>query len=249
MQIPSALKLPSRIGSRSIKRVRSPAQPRAVQLFGVVPAELAGRRFIVDGKAAAAVAYGNLALVIRDVDPSEWNPEDHNWIARQAAVHQRVLERAMHAGPVVPAGFCTVFRGREELDALVRNNGERWRKALARLAGKQEWCLHVYWGPHVASHFAPYVMRVAPASGNRLELQGRNAAHLNALWKACAALASASRRIEPLPNPHYLFGATFLMRRARLREFRGVLLRFAGTARELGLTYYLDGPHPPFTFA
>ena len=226
----------------------SAAGRKAVQLFGVVSAELAGRRFIVDGKAAAAVAYGNLALVIRDVDPSEWDPEDHNWIARQAAVHQRVLERAMHAGPVVPAGLCTVFRGREELDALVRNNAERWRKALARLAGKQEWCLHVYWGPHVASHFAPYVMRVSPAA-RQAHLEGRNAGHVAALWKACAALASASRRIEPLPNPHYLFGATFLMRRARLREFRGALLRFAGTARELGLTYYLDGPHPPFTFA
>lgn len=249
MRIRSALKFPNRIGSRSIKRARRAERQLAVQLFGVVPGELAGRRFIVDGRAAAAVAYGNLALVIRDVDPSEWNPEDHNWIAREAAVHQRVLERAMHAGPVVPAGLCTVFRGRDELDALVRNNAERWRKALSRLAGKQEWCLHVYSGPHVASHFAPYVMRVAPAAAQESAMEGHSAAHLNALWKACGALASASRRIEPLPNPHYLFGATFLMRRARLRDFRATLLRFAGSARELGLTYYLDGPHPPFTFA
>jgi len=221
---------------------------KAVQLFGVVSADLAGRRFIVDGKAAAAVAYGNLALVIRDIDPAEWNPEDHNWIARQAAVHQRVLERAMHAGPVVPAALCTVFRGREELDALVRSNADRWRKALARLAGKQEWCLHVYCGPHVASHHEPYVMRVAPAAAQTAAWEGRSGEHLGALWKACSSLASASRRVEPLPNPHYLFGATFLLRRLRIREFRAALLRFAGTARELGLTYYLDGPHPPFTF-
>ncbi|MDP9017031.1 MAG: hypothetical protein M3N19_01755, partial [Candidatus Eremiobacteraeota bacterium] len=64
-----------------------------------------------------------------------------------------------------------------------------------------------------------------------------------------SALASGSRRIEPLPNAHYLFGGTFLLRRSRLRQFRAALMRYAVAARELGLTYYLDGPHPPFTFA
>lgn len=228
---------------------------KAVQLFGIASAQLAGRRFLADGKSVAAVAYGNLALVIRDVDAAEWNPQSLNskladpaWMAHQASVHQRVLERAMHAGPVVPARLCTVFADRDELDELVRSNSERWRKALLRLAGKQEWCLHVYDGPHVASHYEPYLMRVAAAATQQPVFEGTAGEHLATLWKACGALASASRRIEPLANPRYLFGGTFLLRRARLREFRAALLRFAVVARELGLTYYLDGPHPPFTF-
>lgn len=218
-------------------------------------ADLAGRRFIADGKTAAAVAYGNLALVIRDLDPVEWDPEsldvrlaDRVWMNHQATVHQRVLERAMHAGPVVPARMCTVFEHREELDELVRSNADRWRKALLRLAGKQEWCLHVYGGPHIASHHEPYLMRVAAAALQQAPFEGPAAEHLAGLWKSCGALASASRRIEPLTNPHYLFGGTFLLRRSRLRQFRAALLRFAVVAREVGLTYYLDGPHPPFTF-
>ncbi|MFN2529204.1 MAG: GvpL/GvpF family gas vesicle protein [Candidatus Baltobacteraceae bacterium] len=224
-------------------------QRKAVQLFGVVSAELAGRRFIADGKACSAVAYGNLALVIRDIDPAEWNPTDSAWMSHQASVHQRVLERAMHAGTVVPARLCTVFDHRDELDELVRSNGDRWRKALARLAGKQEWCLHVYGGPHVASHHEPYLMRVsASATQAQPSFEGPAAEHLTALWKACSALASGSRRIEPLTNPHYILGGTFLLRRPRLRQFRAALMRYAVAARELGLTYYLDGPHPPFTF-
>ncbi len=221
---------------------------RPVQLFGVVSAELAGRRFAFDGKSAAAVAYGNLALVIRDVDPAQWHPSDRIWMAHQATMHQRVLERAMHAGAVVPARLCTVFEHREELDELVRSNADRWRKALTRLEGKQEWCLHVYAGPHVASHHEPYVMRVAASTAQPPLYDGPGAEHVSALWKGLSALASGARRIEPLSNPRYLFGGTFLLRRERLRQFRSALLRFAVVARELGLTYYLDGPHPPFSF-
>ena len=225
-------------------------QHKPVQLFGVVSADLAGRRFFADGKSCSAVAYGNLALVIRDIDPEEWNPADSAWMSHQASVHQRVLERAMHAGTVLPARLCTVFEHRDELEELVRSNAEHWRKALARLAGKQEWCLHVYGGPHIASHHEPYLMRVAPSATQALpSLEGPAAAHLTALWKACGALASGSRRIEPLANARYVFGGTFLLRRAVLRQFRGALMRYAVAARELGLTYYLDGPHPPFTFA
>lgn len=167
----------------------------------------------------------------------------------QATVHQRVLERAMHAGPVVPARLCTVFEDRDDLAAVVANNADRWRKALLRLAGKQEWCLHVYGGPHVASHHEPYLMRVsATVSQTQPALEGSAGEHLSELWKACDALASGTRCIEPLQNPHYVLGATFLLRRSRLRAFRTTLMRFAVAARELGLTYYLDGPHPPFTF-
>lgn len=226
----------------------------SLQLFGVAPAQLAGRRFIVEGKKAAAVAIGNLALVIRELD-SEWSPgaleenlANRVWLSRQAALQQSVLERAMIRGPVVPAGLCTVLQGQAELEALARMNADRWSKSLVRLAGKQEWCLHIYAGPHLASHAEPYLLRVAPTSSQRARLAGPYGDHLSTLWKTCGALSAGSRRIEPLANAHYAFGATFLLRRSRLREFRAALMRFAAAARENGLTYYLDGPHPPFTF-
>nr|MDQ6931519.1 GvpL/GvpF family gas vesicle protein [Candidatus Eremiobacteraeota bacterium] len=157
--------------------------------------------------------------------------------------------RAMHAGAVVPAQLCTVFEDRDQLDELARSNEQYWRKSLLRLAGKQEWCLHVYGGPHVASHHEPYLMRVsASVAQGEPPVDGPAGEHILSLWKACGALASGTRRIEPLSNPHYIFGGTFLLRRAHLRQFRAALMRYAVGAREFGLTYYLDGPHPPFTF-
>ncbi|MBV8245914.1 MAG: GvpL/GvpF family gas vesicle protein [Candidatus Eremiobacteraeota bacterium] len=219
----------------------------------MVRAELAGRRFIVEGRAAATIAYGNLALVVRDLDRSDWSDaviaeklNDPEWATRQAAMQQRVLERAMSAGPVVPARPLTILR-REELETFVRDNGDRLRRTLARIAGKQEWCLHVYLGPHVTSHEEPYVMRVAPAV-LPAPIEGPFSDHVTALWKRCSAVSFGARRIEPAQNPRYLFGATFLLARNHLREFRAALLDLASEAREMGLTYYLDGPHPPFTF-
>lgn len=219
-----------------------------MQLFGVVPRELAGRRFIGEGKTAAAVAYGNLALVIRDLNPKEWRPDDRSWLIAQASVHQAVLERAMHAGPVVPARLCTAFANRGQLDDLVKYNGERWGKSLQRLAGKQEWSIHIYAGPHVALHHEPYVLRVATASAENAAIEGPYAAHLCALWEACGHLAADSRPIEPQANARYVFGAVLLMRETRVADLRRTLMSYAKVARALGITYYLEGPHPPFNF-
>ncbi|MBC5829806.1 MAG: GvpL/GvpF family gas vesicle protein [Candidatus Eremiobacteraeota bacterium] len=214
----------------------------------MVSRELAGRRFIGGGKTAAAVAYGNLALVLRDLNPKEWRPDDRSWLVAQANVHQAVLERAMHAGPVVPARLCTAFANRGQLDELVKYNEERWGKSLQRLAGKQEWSLHIYAGPHVALHHEPYLLRVATASAESSAIEGAYAPHLRVLWKACAHLAFDSRPIEPQANARYVFGAVLLMLETRVEALRAKLMTHAQDARALGITYYLEGPHPPFNF-
>ncbi|MDQ6826496.1 MAG: GvpL/GvpF family gas vesicle protein, partial [Candidatus Eremiobacteraeota bacterium] len=210
-----------------------------------MPLELAGRRFSGAGKVAAAVAYGNLALVIRDMDPAQWRPEDRSWLIAQANVHQAVLERAMHAGPVLPVRLCTAFANRAQLDDLMRENQERWATSLQRLAGKQEWSLHIYAGPHVALHKEPYVMRVAPASAAGAAIDGPYAEHLAEVWKTCSDLASTSRRVEAEPNSRYIFGAVLLIRESRIENLRAVLMSYAKFARALGITYYLEGPNPP----
>lgn len=154
----------------------------------------------------------------------------------------------MHAGTVVPARLCTAFANRGQLDELVKYNEERWGKSLQRLAGKQEWSLHIYAGPHIALHHEPYVLRVATASAESAEIVGPYATHLTALWKACGHLASDSRPIESHANGRYVFGAVLLMRETRVKDLRTTLMARAEAARALGITYYLEGPHPPFNF-
>ncbi len=166
----------------------------------------------------------------------------------QANVHQAVLERAMHAGPVVPARLCTAFANRDQLDDLMKKNQEHWAKALHRLTGKHEWSVHIYAGPHVALHNEPYVMRVAPAPSTNVGIDGPYAEHLTNVWKACSRLASASCRIERHENTRYVFGALLLMREDRIDDLRAALISYAEVARALGITYYLEGPHPPFNF-
>lgn len=244
----------------SVERRIYPAG-RALYFFGVAGGELAGRRFQVAGERANAIGFGRLSLVVRYVDQSEWLGEaferhraDEKWLHAQAALHELVLERAMMRGPIVPARVLTVFPRLDDLEDAARASYDRWRRSLARVAGKEEWTLQVYHGPHVLPRRSPYVLRIAPVRSRagtlRLPHVGESVAeHLGALWRTCSAVASGARQIELSGDARHLFGGTFLIASNRVDAFKETLEHFSGAARGFGLAYYLEGPRPPYTFA
>ncbi len=244
----------------SVERRIFPAG-RSLHFFGIAGAQIAGRKFQVAGERASAIGFGRLSLIVRYVPHEDWSGEalerrreDAKWFAGQAALHERVLERAMMRGPVVPADVLTIFPRLDDLEDSARANYDRWRRLLARVTGKEEWTLQVYHGPHLlARERAPYTLRTVPMSTRpgKLRIPAIDepiTAHLNALWKACGAATAASRQIEPRGGSKQVFGVAFLVASNRVDAFRETLMQFDGPARNLGLAYYLEGPHPPYTF-
>jgi len=250
---------------------RSSAQPsverrifpagRSLHFFGIAGGDIAGRKFQVAGERANAIGFGRLSLIVRYVPHEEWSGEvlerrrvDERWFLGQAALHERVLERAMMRGPVAPAEMLTVFPRLDDLEDTARANYDRWRRLLTRLAGKEEWTLQVFHGPHLLKRERiPYMLRTVPATSRpgrvRIpQIDEPIAAHLGGLWKACAGVAAASRQIEARGGPKQVFGAAFLLAASRIEAFKETLEEHNGDARRLGLAYYLEGPRPPYTF-
>lgn len=244
----------------SVERRVFPAG-RALHFFGVAGGDLAGRKFQVAGERATAIGFGRLSLIVRYVQQEDWSSQaleqhraDERWFLGQAVLHELVLERAMMRGPVIPAEVLSVYPRLDDLEHVARANYDRWRRLLSRFAGKEEWMLHVYHGPHLLDlRRKPYVLRAVPATTRAgklriLEVAEPIANHLNALWKACGALATAARQVEPDGGPKHVLGAAFLFPSNRIGAFRAALEAQDGAARQLGLSYYVEGPRPPYTF-
>jgi hypothetical protein len=236
---------------------------RVLHLIGIADEALAGRRMRVEGERITIARHEKIALLLRTVDAEAWAPQaldlkknDANWLAHEARLHEAIISRAMTQGTVVPIRPFTVFPDAAALEAAARSQYTRWRRTLTRIAGKAEWALHVYRGPHAIPPVRPYLLRTAlarpqeaaPADDAAPKVARPLGDHVVQVWKACSALATAARRIDAHADPQQLFCATFLLPHSRNDALREALERLHPHAKALGLTYYLEGPRPAFNF-
>jgi hypothetical protein len=253
--------------SQATSRVEPRAHPvgRAIAVYGIVPRDMVGRRFTVDGRRAFIVRSGRLGLVAGYVDPVEFAPPeverrraDRKWLCAQARHHERVLERLNARGSILPLPFLTTYENVSALEAAVHANGARWIRALARIGPKREYGLHVFSGPHALPDGDPYVVRVSMQAARDRPTQRRGAlngavdspldAHLSELWRACAAAAVATRRYGARGLRGFAFGAALLVDERGDEALRVALRALEPASHALGVSAYLEGPRLPFTF-
>lgn len=222
---------------------------------------MAGRRLVVDGRRAVVLRLGRLGLITSAVDAREFSPEglaqrraDRKWLRAQARHHEHVLERLRAAGDVCPAPFLTVFESVDAFDAASQEHYRRWSRALSRVSGKNEYGVHAFAGPHALPDAEPYVLRVAQrATQGRVSARIRAGAtpleaHLRDLWEALRSSATTTRRFDLRGLRGFLLGATLLADERGETLLRASLSALAPAGHELGVSVYLEGPRPPFSF-
>jgi len=215
----------------------------------------------VDGRRAVVLRLGRLGLVTSAVDPREFSIEaleerrpDRKWLREQARHQERVLDRLRAAGQVCPAPFLTVYDGLDAFDSATRANYRRWSRTLSRLSGKFEYGVHAFVGPHALPHAEPYVLRVAQrALWTRVPSRIRAAAtpldaHARDLWEALRRSSSATRRFDLPGFRGFVLGATLLVEENGEAAVRESLAELAPAGHELGVSVYVEGPRPPFSF-
>ncbi len=239
--------------------VRLAPAGRAVLVLGIAAPELAGRRFTIDGRRISATRVGRVALLVTYVERDAYTAEaleelrgDDERLASEARSYQRAIERAAVHAPVAPAGLLTVVTEAAELDALPPDRVLRWSRQLTRLGERRECALLCYAGPHALPAFEPYAVAVAMRA---LRMQKPDfgtepaiAAHLEATWKAVAEFGVSTRKLRAVTKRER-FGATLLIDPTEIDRLRTTLAAHAADAAALGLTWYLEGPRLPFSFA
>jgi hypothetical protein len=132
-------------------------QGHAIWLYGVVrsadadvlPPDLAG---VEPGARVEILREGDLAALVSSVPHDEYADEllrehlnDIEWVERTARAHEHVLETALLSGmAVVPFRLCTLYRARQRVCDLLRDEGHALRRSLAAVEGRAEWGLKLF---------------------------------------------------------------------------------------------------------
>lgn len=244
----------------ALRRCESRVYPadRALLLFGVADAGLAGRRLYVDGRRVHGLRFGRLTLIVAYVDPLEYTPDEivrrrlqQSWLWSEARLHEHAVERAATHGTVAPTRLLTVFPNSAALEHSVPQHVARWSRALGRIGNRRECVLHVFVGPHAPPGREPYLVRVTERVTRRRRAPSKSGtpvcAHVSALREACAQAALATRVIA-CEQRGELLTAAFLTAQAGPETMRRALEHQAEAGAALGVTAYLEGPRAAFTF-
>ncbi len=93
-----------------------------------------------------SIAHEDLLAVVSEVSLQEFGAEglharleDDCWLEQEVRAHERVIEKVMEDRTVLPMKFCTIFRTEGRVRDLLGTRREKFRNALARLRGLEEW--------------------------------------------------------------------------------------------------------------
>jgi hypothetical protein len=250
-------------------------------VYGIVDAAAAApTRSGLEG-AVALVPEGPVAALVSRVPLSEYAEEpvrarleDPAWLEEKARAHEAVLEDALHAGPVVPFRFLTLYRDEEELRAFLTRRGADLHGVLERIRGKVELGVKAFVDPE---RLAPALAReseavreldaaieaAAPGKAYLLRRQRDQLVHEQrarllrdfAQTSHARLSAAADAAVSNPPQPRELSGRSeeMVLNGAYLVPVDDARLSAAVAALEgefgsFGVEFELTGPWPPYNF-
>lgn len=225
-----------------------------------------------------ARVHEGLAAICCEVPLHEWTGEageahlkDVGWLGPRALFHEEVLERMMHASPVLPLRFGCLFSSAERLDELLRHERARITAFLERAEHEEEWSLQGLLEPKVCEEamFAadPRVAKLPASAGARYLMEQKlrkDAARAARAWveeaqaqlaKALEGLVLARRTLRPPPRGEGeparegAFQWAILLPRGARAELARRLESLAETLSARGLYLSARGPWPAYDFA
>lgn len=256
-----------------------------VYLYAVVPAdapEIPGGVAGIDGAPVRLLRAGGLAAVVSELPASEYGEAaldartaELAWVGERGAAHEAVLLWLADRGPVLPLTLFSLHAGPERVRALLEGEGERFRRGLARVAGRREWGVRLWRvDARVAEHLDELSPRlrelaaeIAAAAPGRQFLLRKKAAGLraeelravgaDAARQAYAALAPLAAEARALPltgrggdeGRALVLDAALLVDETAFPAFQRGVTEAAHRWGAAGFELEFTGPWPPYHFA
>ncbi|MFE9726685.1 GvpL/GvpF family gas vesicle protein [Streptomyces sp. NPDC005794] len=266
---------------RGIERT---AEECALYVFAVCqapdPAAFVGLRGVVECEPLRRLRFGELTAIVQTVRAADftdevWNARmsDRDELERYARAHHDVVSAAAASRPTVPLPMATLYHDEERARTALLDETGRFRAALERIAGHDEWGVKVYAAEAPAPDPTPAALRPAetpaarsrPAPGAGLAYLERKRGvqarrerrHEDALRVAEAvdasfrAVAAAGRRLrlhasEPSEKGRVqVLNATYLVGEHRKAEL-GELIRTLRDSTRAQID--VSGPWVPYSF-
>jgi Gas vesicle synthesis protein GvpL/GvpF len=183
----------------------------------------------------------------------ERNMENLEWLALHGVRHQQVVGEVAAQTAIVPARFGTMFSGEPALVKDVLGRKAALNRVFARVAGGDEWGVKVFAERPAAAAAVTkarsgkeYLQQKAARLQKRPE---RNDPELRELADALEKIATDSAPSGKVSGaqPSLLWQATFLVPRARRKQWDEVLKEFV-QSWEGQRRIEVNGPWPPYSF-
>jgi hypothetical protein len=204
-----------------------------------------------------------------DEDRLRENLNDVEWLEHAARRHELVLEAARESTTIVPLRLCTIYRGEEQVQAMLAREGEVILDALDRLEGKTEWGVKLIAEPgaleHALAEHEPEETEEVSAGVAYMKGRGREAREreeideLANLWAAeahdCLSDSADEALLNPLQNPEVsghvgemLLNGVYLVADAEISGFKAGVESLGERFTDLGVSVEMTGPWPPYNF-
>ena len=217
--------------------------------------------------AGLAAVAGRVSLAEFGAEPLKRNLNDLDWLARTARLHQKVLDRALAAGAIVPLRMCTIYADEAHVRQMLEREHDALALTLARLGDRTEWGVKLIAdvqalreaagaGPESGAEQSGRAyferrgrQRRSHEEAQRLGEQAATEVHERLRHEAAAAtiLRPQSRELSGREGEMVLNGA-YLVDRARVERFRAAAEELGERQRPLGLALEVTGPWPPYNF-
>jgi len=204
----------------------------------------------------------------------EANLNDIRWLDKVYA-HQGILEAVMTRRTLIPVRFCTIYRSEGRVREMLVQHYDDFVDALARLQGKEEWGVKVYCDYKTVAQRVGEIsdrvkeLRTEMASKSdgvayflKKRLEEKVAQEVERVSDECAQRSHdrlSSHAEEALINPlqgreitgrkkEMILNGAYLVAEEQLAVFRAELQSLEEEYGNLGLSYEMTGPWPPYNF-
>ncbi|HYB90212.1 MAG TPA: GvpL/GvpF family gas vesicle protein [Candidatus Binataceae bacterium] len=197
---------------------------------------------------------------------------DLGWVSQRALRHERVIEDGFRRGPVLPAGFGTLFSSIEAVERFIEQNRRTAVDFLGAVRGQEEWGIKALLERPAAKKWLSTQMASAaveeiPASPGLRYVQARRAEAMAekqlARWllESCEAIAlsldefATDRRQRKILDTavagdarELVLNLATLVPHDRLGALVSHIERVNAERSAQGLSFVLNGPWPPYSF-
>ncbi|MCU0490890.1 MAG: GvpL/GvpF family gas vesicle protein [Chloroflexaceae bacterium] len=205
----------------------------------------------------------------------ERNARNLTWLEPRARAHQAVVGGLAAEQTIIPLRFGTIFLTEERVRGLLTERRDEWVAALARLRGHQEWGVKVYCNLVTLGTELQQSSPRIQAFKNELEQKSQGAAyfmqrrldmliadevehfcdtHARQFHERFASHASAAVQNTVQSGDgqgsaeRMLLNGAYLLSAEGMPVFYAELEHLKAEYSDMGFTYQLTGPWPPYNF-
>ena len=221
-----------------------------------------------------AAIVSQVSLGEFEVHAAESGAQDPAWLIPRACQHERVVEEAMRASPVLPVSFGAVFSSSDVLTQLLTDKVAVITQFLADISDREEWAVKGFldateagaWLSANDSALTEQRKRMPTSSGARYFHEKRLDAEVQRRVKGWAR--SLAERIQaelergaadvcPLKlqpkarsgrDGEMVLNSAFLLRRQAVAPFQNQVKTLEADCAAQGLTLEASGPWPAYNF-